>query len=193
MTWQRYPDPDIEALAVGEQILRLNKRGAAFRDMAVLYRTNAQSEAFERHFAALEIPFTIREDGDFYARKEVQGILAYLNFFAGANEEDEGGRMKDEKPTTPHSSSLILTPTRRMAPRPAQRAEPQAVAQHGGASENVRRDTRQADVGRAAGFPGRGPEDAQRLETAVETSWRVSMPKSRTLPMRATRSASFAP
>ena len=81
VTWERYPDPDMEALAVAEEILHLNKRGIAFRDMAVLYRTNAQSEAFERNFAALEIPFTIREDGDFYARKEVQGLLAYLNFF----------------------------------------------------------------------------------------------------------------
>ncbi|HLK60955.1 MAG TPA: ATP-dependent helicase, partial [Chthonomonadaceae bacterium] len=82
VTWERYPDPDIEALAVGETILRLQKQGVAWKDIAVLYRTNAQSEAFERHFTALEIPYTIREDGDFYARKEVQGMLAYLNFFA---------------------------------------------------------------------------------------------------------------
>ena len=81
VTWERYPDPDIEALAVGEQIMRLVRRGAEYREVAVLYRTNAQSEAFERHFAALEIPFTIREDGDFYSRKEIQGMLAYLNFF----------------------------------------------------------------------------------------------------------------
>ncbi|HZP80498.1 MAG TPA: ATP-dependent helicase [Chthonomonadaceae bacterium] len=84
VTWSRYPDPDIEALAVGEQILRLAQRGAKYREIAVLYRANAQSEAFERHFAALGIPYTIREDGDFYARKEVQGVLAYLNFFAGS-------------------------------------------------------------------------------------------------------------
>jgi DNA helicase-2/ATP-dependent DNA helicase PcrA len=82
VTWNRYPDPDLEALAVGEEILRLVRRGARCREIAVLYRANAQGEAFERHFAALEIPYTIREDGDFYARKEVQGILAYLNFFA---------------------------------------------------------------------------------------------------------------
>ncbi len=83
VTWQRYPDADLEALAAGEQILRLNQAGVAFGDMAVLYRANAQSEALERHFAALNIPFVTRDDGDFYARKEVQGLLAYLNFFAG--------------------------------------------------------------------------------------------------------------
>lgn len=102
VTWERFPDPDIEALAVGEDILHLHKRGAAFRDMAVLYRTNAQSEAFERHFAALEIPYTMREDGDFYARKEVQGILAYLNFF-GAEERErarEAAKLKEQKTRT---------------------------------------------------------------------------------------------
>ncbi len=82
VTWERFSDPDLEALAVGEQILNLKARGAIYRDMAVLYRTNAQSEAFQRLFAALEIPYTLREDGDFYARKEVQGLLAYLQFFA---------------------------------------------------------------------------------------------------------------
>ena len=82
VTWGRYPDPDIEACAIGDAILRMQKAGVKWKDIAVLYRTNAQAEAVERNFAALEIPFTIREDGDFYSRKEVQGILAYLNFFA---------------------------------------------------------------------------------------------------------------
>lgn len=85
VTWERFPDPDIEALAVGEQILNLKARGAIYRDMAVLYRANAQSEAFQRLFAALEIPYTLREDGDFYARKEVQGLLAYLQFFGAGH------------------------------------------------------------------------------------------------------------
>ena len=89
VTWQRYPDPDFEALGVAETILHLHQKGVAYHDIAVLYRTNAQSEAFERHFAALEIPFSIREDGDFYSRKEVQGILSYLKFFAAAHGRGE--------------------------------------------------------------------------------------------------------
>ena len=56
VTWQRYPDPDFEALGIAETILHLHQKGMSYRDMAVLYRTNAQSEAFERHFAALETP-----------------------------------------------------------------------------------------------------------------------------------------
>jgi DNA helicase II / ATP-dependent DNA helicase PcrA len=100
VTWERYPDPDIEALAVGERILHLHQRGARYAEMVVLYRTNAQSEAFERHFTALEIPFTMREEGDFYARREVQGILAYLNFFAEG--ESPVPDTNHQPPTTNH-------------------------------------------------------------------------------------------
>src|SRR5262249_18071855 len=107
VTWERYPDPDIEALAVGEQILRLVRRGARDRGIAALYPTNAQSEAFARHFAALEIPFTSREDGDFYARKEIQGLLAYLHFFAGAGRQASGVRETTENLT---SDAQRLTP-----------------------------------------------------------------------------------
>jgi len=85
VTWQRYDDPDVEALGIAGQILTLHDQGVSYHDIAVLYRTNAQSEAFERHFAALEIPYSIKDDGDFYARKEIQGILSYLNFFSAAH------------------------------------------------------------------------------------------------------------
>jgi DNA helicase-2/ATP-dependent DNA helicase PcrA len=85
VTWQRFDDPDAEAIGVAEQILMLHDQGMPYHDIAVLYRTNAQSEAFERHFAALEIPYSIKDDGDFYARKEIQGILSYLNFFSAAH------------------------------------------------------------------------------------------------------------
>lgn len=85
--WNVYADAETEALAVGDAILRLRERGARCKDMAVLYRLNAQSEAFERNFAALEIPFITRQDGDFYSRKEVAGLLAYLEFFATFQDE----------------------------------------------------------------------------------------------------------
>ncbi len=82
VTWQRYDDPDVEALEVGGRILQMVESGGRFRDVAVIYRTNAQSEAFERHFAALGIPYALKDSGDFYARKEIKGLLAYLKFFS---------------------------------------------------------------------------------------------------------------
>jgi DNA helicase-2/ATP-dependent DNA helicase PcrA len=80
--WTRYADADTEALAMADEIMRLAEKGAKYRDMAVLFRVNAQAEAIERNFAALEIPFTTKQTGDFYARKEVAGLLAYLEFSA---------------------------------------------------------------------------------------------------------------
>lgn len=85
--WDVYADAETEALAVGESILRLAERGARYGDVAVLFRLNAQSEAFERNFAALGIPFATRQEGDFYARKEIAGILAYLEFFVSHDDE----------------------------------------------------------------------------------------------------------
>lgn len=85
--WNRYADADTEALAIGDEILRLAEKGAKYRDVAVLYRLNAQSEAFERTFAGLGIPFVTRQEGDFYGRKEIAGMLAYLEFFTSYGDE----------------------------------------------------------------------------------------------------------
>ena len=86
VVWHRYSDADDEALGVAAQILEMKKQGNTFAEMAVLYRTNAQSEAFERQFSVLGIPYTLKDEGDFYSRKEMKGILAYLHFFQEAGE-----------------------------------------------------------------------------------------------------------
>lgn len=117
--WDRYVDPDSEAVHVGEEILRLKESGANYREIAVLYRTNAQSEAFERIFTGLEIPFTIREDGDFYGRKEIQGILAYLNFVAGSPVNQKPDESQPAEPVDNHADewllSLINIPNRKLS------------------------------------------------------------------------------
>ena len=54
------------------------KRDHTYRDMAVLYRTNAQSRALEEGFRRANIPYQIVGDVRFYERKEVKDVLAYL-------------------------------------------------------------------------------------------------------------------
>ena len=49
-----------------------------YHDCAVLYRTNAQSRILEENFVALNIPYNIVGGVNFYARKEIKDILAYL-------------------------------------------------------------------------------------------------------------------
>ena len=49
-----------------------------YKDCAVLYRTNAQSRLMEESFVALNIPYKVVGGINFYARKEIKDILAYL-------------------------------------------------------------------------------------------------------------------
>ena len=70
-----------EAVFSSQEIIKLNKKeGKAFKDFAILYRTNAQSRAFEEVFSKQGIPFRVIGGLRFYERKEVKDILAYLRF-----------------------------------------------------------------------------------------------------------------
>jgi DNA helicase-2/ATP-dependent DNA helicase PcrA len=54
------------------------KRGGALRDVAVLYRTNAQSRAIETELRQARMPYEIVGGVSFYQRREVKDLLAYL-------------------------------------------------------------------------------------------------------------------
>jgi DNA helicase-2/ATP-dependent DNA helicase PcrA len=70
-----------EAVFISQEIIKLNKeKGKGFKDFAILYRTNAQSRAFEEVFNKQGIPFRVVGGLRFYERKEVKDILAYLRF-----------------------------------------------------------------------------------------------------------------
>lgn len=51
---------------------------ASFQDFAILYRTNAQSRVFEEKLVLKNIPYKIIGSINFYARKEIKDLLAYL-------------------------------------------------------------------------------------------------------------------
>lgn len=68
-----------EADAVTNAIARATADGEAdFRDFAILYRTNAQSRIFEEKLINHNIPYRIVGAVNFYQRKEIKDILAYL-------------------------------------------------------------------------------------------------------------------
>ncbi len=70
-----------EAVFISQEIIKLNKeKDKAFKDFAILYRTNAQSRSFEEIFNKQGIPFRVVGGLRFYERKEVKDILAYLRF-----------------------------------------------------------------------------------------------------------------
>ena len=62
----------------GEIRRKTRTEGAEYRDFAVLYRTNAQSRMFEEKFLMANVPYKIIGGVNFYSRKEIKDVLAYL-------------------------------------------------------------------------------------------------------------------
>ncbi|SDS47832.1 DNA helicase-2 / ATP-dependent DNA helicase PcrA [Actinopolymorpha singaporensis] len=80
-------DEHDEAQFVAEEIDRLGDLGAAQpKDVAVFYRTNAQSRVFEEIFIRVGLPYKVVGGVRFYERREVRDALAYLRLLA--NPED---------------------------------------------------------------------------------------------------------
>ena len=70
--------PEDEAAFVAEEIEAALKGGYKGASMAVLYRCNAQSRAFEDEMVRRDIPYTIIGSAGFYNRKEIKDIISYL-------------------------------------------------------------------------------------------------------------------
>jgi DNA helicase-2/ATP-dependent DNA helicase PcrA len=73
----RAPDDRLEAIWVGQKIRALES-DYPLEQMAVLYRTNAQSRQFEEVFRSERLPHQIVGSVRFYERKEIKDLLAYL-------------------------------------------------------------------------------------------------------------------
>ncbi|HBN57317.1 MAG TPA: DNA helicase PcrA [Lachnospiraceae bacterium] len=57
---------------------KMEEKAEHYKDFAVLYRTNAQSRLFEEKFLMANIPYKIVGGVNFYSRKEIKDVLAYL-------------------------------------------------------------------------------------------------------------------
>lgn len=75
-----------EARAVVNDISR-KSTAEPYNAFAILYRTNAQSRLFEEHFIYNNIPYRIVGGTNFYARKEIKDILAYLKTIENGKDE----------------------------------------------------------------------------------------------------------
>jgi DNA helicase-2/ATP-dependent DNA helicase PcrA len=77
-----------EAAFVAEEVDRLNDEGlAAPGQVAVFYRTNAQSRVFEEIFIRVGLPYRVVGGVRFYERREVRDLLAYLRLIANPADE----------------------------------------------------------------------------------------------------------
>ncbi|MBD0331885.1 MAG: UvrD-helicase domain-containing protein [Chitinophagaceae bacterium] len=71
--------------AIQEQKLRNHFNN---KDFAILYRTNAQSRAFEESLRRMNIPYTIYGGISFYQRKEIKDYIAYLRLIVNLKDEE---------------------------------------------------------------------------------------------------------
>jgi len=82
-----YEDEGEEANAVAEQIEELVRSGVSGSDIAVFYRVNAMSRALEEAFIRHKVPYQVVRGVEFYNRKEIRDILAYLKVLVNPADE----------------------------------------------------------------------------------------------------------
>jgi DNA helicase-2/ATP-dependent DNA helicase PcrA len=78
VTYRAHPDEVAESSAVAADLAALKQQGIPWREMAVLFRVNAQSEAFEDAFSAAGVPYVIRGAARFFDRPEVRSAVTLL-------------------------------------------------------------------------------------------------------------------
>lgn len=79
-----YAEADMVASTIKEQV---DYGKADYSDYAILYRTNAQSRALEEKLLLRNIPYKIIGGQNFYQRKEIKDILAYLKIVCNATDD----------------------------------------------------------------------------------------------------------
>jgi DNA helicase-2/ATP-dependent DNA helicase PcrA len=85
-------DDGEEARFVVEEIQGLKREGDAYVDMAVLYRSNAQSRSLEHALFSVGIPYRVYGGLRFFERAEIKHALAYLRL--AANPEDDNAFLR---------------------------------------------------------------------------------------------------
>lgn len=79
ITFQQFQTGYEEAEYITGEIRKKVREGECeYKDVAILYRTNAQSRLFEEKFLVANIPYKLIGGVNFYSRKEIKDLLAYL-------------------------------------------------------------------------------------------------------------------
>jgi superfamily I DNA/RNA helicase len=81
------PDVETESKWVVEEVRRLKEAGRKWQDMAILYRSNMQAKGLEEELRQLGVPYAMYGGQEFFERKEVKDVIAYLR--VALNPRDE--------------------------------------------------------------------------------------------------------
>lgn len=73
---------------IAEKVCMLHRKGRSYDDIAVLYRTNAQSRVIEDELRKLGIPYCIYGGLSFYQRKEIKDVLSYFRLITNPRDDE---------------------------------------------------------------------------------------------------------
>jgi DNA helicase-2/ATP-dependent DNA helicase PcrA len=76
-----------EAFYIAKEIKKKQSEGVSLRDIAIFYRTNAQSRAIEEALLSLNLPYRVFGGLKFYDRKEIKDIVAYLRLIVNPGDD----------------------------------------------------------------------------------------------------------
>lgn len=82
-----FEDEKEEANAIVRQIRQLTDQGVSLNDIAVFYRVNSQSRVLEEAFVRNKILYQVVRGVEFYRRKEIRDLLAYLKILVNPDDE----------------------------------------------------------------------------------------------------------
>lgn len=105
-------DEDAEAMKVVSRLRELHKSGLAWKDMAILYRSNYLSRPFEKILLLYNLPYRIFGGIRFYERAEIKDMLSYLRLLEEPDEEDP-----KQMALNLAFERVINTPRRAMGPK----------------------------------------------------------------------------
>ena len=99
---------------IAKKIEELVKDGAKYSDIAILYRTNAQSRVIEEMFLRWAVPYRVLAGMRFYDRKEIKDVIAYLRVISNPRDDVSIKRIINEPkrsigPTTMEKASAIAS------------------------------------------------------------------------------------
>ena len=85
--YKEYDNDLEEGQEVVREIEKAHQRGIAYENMAILYRTNAQSRVFEDQLIRRGIPYKVIGGLKFYDRKEIKDLIAYMNLLVNPRDD----------------------------------------------------------------------------------------------------------
>ncbi len=119
------PDVEVESKWVAQEIRRLRDEGKRWQDIAVLYRSNLQAKGLEDELRQHDVPYVMYGGQEFFERKEVKDVIAYLR--VALNPRDELSLRR-----------IINYPSRGIGPTTVEKVVAMAAARHASMWDVVR-------------------------------------------------------